>query len=83
MGVEHLGKQYSEIFRVRHNYIYDRNATSCAQQTDSMEDMLSRFYYKIKSPPNATVVIFPGTVQYISAINVASMNKVFSILSSR
>ena len=86
MGVEYLGKQYSEIFRVRHKYIYDRNAASCAQQADSIEDMLSRFYYKIKSTSNATVVIFPGTVQYyISAtlLNVASMNKVFSILSSR
>ena len=62
MGVEYLRKHYSEVFQVRHTYIYDRHILRCTYQADLIEDMLLRFFYKDKSSSNATAVIFPGTM---------------------
>ena len=59
MGVAHLRKQHGDVFKVRHKAIYNINTTSCSEQADFMDDMLSRYYYR-KSPTNSTVLIFPG-----------------------
>ena len=62
LAVDQLRERYGRVFQVRHTYIYDKNAMNCDTQADSMDDMLSKFYYKDKPQSNLTVVIFTGKV---------------------